>query len=106
MATLEKKVSKSKAEESTTKTKATAKKTSKGAKSTAKSTKAKKSVLVVVESPAKAKTIEKYLGAGYTVKASMGHLIDLPKSRIAIDPENNFQTDYITVRGRASILKD
>lgn len=110
MATLEKKVSKSKAEESTTKTKAAAKKTSKGAKSTAKSTakitKAKKSVLVVVESPAKAKTIEKYLGAGYTVKASMGHLIDLPKSRIAIDPENNFQTEYITVRGRASILKD
>ncbi|MBO5400960.1 MAG: DNA topoisomerase I, partial [Spirochaetaceae bacterium] len=102
MATLEKKVSKSKAEESTTKTKAAAKKTSKGAKST----KAKKSVLVVVESPAKAKTIEKYLGSGYTVKASMGHLIDLPKSRIAIDPENNFQPEYITVRGRAAILKD
>ncbi|OJF77778.1 MAG: DNA topoisomerase I [Treponema sp. CETP13] len=62
--------------------------------------------LVIVESPAKAKTIEKYLGRGYTVKASMGHLIDLPKSRIAIDVDNNFQPDYITVRGRASILKD
>ena len=47
--------------------------------------------LVIVESPSKSKTIEKYLGTGYTVKASMGHLIDLPKSRIAIDVENNFQ---------------
>ena len=62
--------------------------------------------LVVVESPAKAKTIEKYLGPGFTVKASMGHLIDLPKSRMAIDVENNFQPEYITVRGRAAILKD
>ena len=49
-----------------------------------------KSTLVIVESPAKAKTIEKYLGPGYTVKASMGHLIDLPKSRIAIDIEHGF----------------
>ena len=47
--------------------------------------------LVIVESPAKAHTIEKYLGEGYTVKASMGHLIDLPKSRMAIDIENGFQ---------------
>ena len=62
--------------------------------------------LVVVESPAKAKTIEKYLGKGYIVKASMGHLIDLPKSRLAIQVENNFQPEYITVRGRAAILKD
>ena len=46
-------------------------------------TKTKKTNLIIVESPAKAKTIEKYLGNGYTVKASMGHLIDLPKSRIA-----------------------
>ncbi|MCM1407434.1 MAG: type I DNA topoisomerase [Treponema brennaborense] len=68
--------------------------------------KQKKSVLVVVESPAKAKTIEKYLGAGYTVKASMGHLIDLPKSRIAINVENDFEPEYITVRGRAKILKE
>ncbi len=62
--------------------------------------------LVIVESPAKAKTIEKYLGAGYTVKASMGHLIDLPKSRMAIQVENNFEPEYITVRGRAKLLKE
>lgn len=62
--------------------------------------------LVVVESPAKAKTIEKYLGSGYMVKASMGHLIDLPKSRMAIDIEHDFQPEYITVRGRAKLLKE
>jgi len=62
--------------------------------------------LVIVESPAKAHTIEKYLGPGYVVKASMGHLIDLPKSRLAIDVENNFQPEYITVRGRAKLLKE
>lgn len=66
----------------------------------------KKTTLVIVESPAKAKTIEKYLGSGYTVKASMGHLIDLPKSRIAINTEDNFQPEYITVRGRAKLLKE
>ncbi len=65
-----------------------------------------KTTLVIVESPAKAKTIEKYLGSGYVVKASMGHLIDLPKSRIAISVENNFQPEYITVRGRAKLLKE
>ena len=62
--------------------------------------------LVIVESPAKAKTIEKYLGPGYTVKASMGHLIDLPKSRMAIQIDNNFEPEYITVRGRAKLLKE
>lgn len=79
-------------------------KPTKSAKAT-KSAKVKK-ILVIVESPAKAKTIEHYLGAGYTVKASMGHLIDLPKSRIAIDVANNFQPEYITVRGRAKLLKE
>ena len=67
---------------------------------------AKKQTLVIVESPAKATTIEKYLGPGYTVKASMGHLIDLPKSRMAINIEDNFQPEYITVRGRAKLLKE
>ncbi len=62
--------------------------------------------LVIVESPAKAHTIEKYLGTGYTVKASMGHLIDLPKSRMAIDVDHGFQPEYITVRGRAKLLKE
>jgi DNA topoisomerase-1 len=63
--------------------------------------------LLIVESPAKGKTIEKYLGKGYTVAASMGHLIDLPKSRLAIDVESGtFEPEYITVRGKAKILKD
>lgn len=62
--------------------------------------------LVIVESPSKAHTIEKYLGPGYVVKASKGHLIDLPKSRLAIDVENNFQPEYITVRGKAKLLKE
>ncbi|MBR1405224.1 MAG: type I DNA topoisomerase [Treponema sp.] len=66
----------------------------------------KESTLVIVESPAKATTIEKYLGPGYTVKASMGHLIDLPKSRMAVNVENDFQPEYITVRGRAKLLKE
>ncbi|AEF80322.1 type I DNA topoisomerase [Leadbettera azotonutricia] len=65
-----------------------------------------KKTLVIVESPAKAKTIEKYLGPSYIVKASMGHLIDLPKSRLAIDVEKNFEPEYITVRGRAKLLKE
>ena len=65
-----------------------------------------KQILVIVESPAKAKTIEKYLGSSYTVKASMGHLIDLPKSRTAVDVENDFEPEYITVRGRGKILKE
>ncbi len=63
--------------------------------------------LLIVESPAKGKTIEKYLGKGYTVAASMGHLIDLPKSRLAIDVDGgSFEPEYITVRGKAKILKD
>ena len=66
----------------------------------------KETTLVIVESPAKATTIEKYLGPGYTVKASMGHLIDLPKSRLAVNVEDNFQPEYITVRGRAKLLKE
>ena len=70
-----------------------------------KKNKESKKILVIVESPAKAKTIEKYLGSAYSVKASMGHLIDLPKSRLAINVENNFEPEYITVRGRAKLLK-
>ncbi len=62
--------------------------------------------LVIVESPAKAKTIEKYLGPSYTVKASMGHLIDLPKSRMAVDVDHSYEPEYITVRGRAKLLKE
>ncbi|MDR1836256.1 MAG: type I DNA topoisomerase [Treponema sp.] len=69
-------------------------------------TRTEKQTLVIVESPGKVKTIEKYLGSSYNVKASMGHLIDLPKSRTAIDVDNNFEPEYITVRGRAKILKE
>lgn len=64
------------------------------------------STLVIVESPAKAKTIEKYLGSKYKVLASMGHLIDLPKSRLGVDVEHDFEPEYLTIRGRASVLKD
>jgi DNA topoisomerase-1 len=70
-----------------------------------KTTEAKRT-LIIVESPAKAKTIEKYLGPLYTVKASMGHLIDLPKSRLAVDVDHEFTPEYITVRGRAPLLKE
>ena len=91
----------------TKKTKAVKKSASgKKAKSKQSEKSVKKHTLVIVESPAKAKTIEHYLGAGYTVKASMGHLIDLPKSRLAIDVDNNFEPEYITVRGRAKLLKE
>jgi len=62
--------------------------------------------LVIVESPAKAKTIEKYLGSKYKVLASMGHLIDLPKSRIGVDVDKNFEPEYLIIRGRAGVLKD
>lgn len=62
--------------------------------------------LVIVESSAKAKTISKYLGSKYIVKASVGHLIDLPKSQIGIDVDNNFEPKYITIRGKGAILKD
>ena len=65
-----------------------------------------KKTLVIVESPTKAKTINRYLGNDYIVKSSMGHLIDLPKSRLAIDIENGFEPEYITIRGLAKILND
>ena len=65
-----------------------------------------KKTLVIVESPAKAKTINKYLGNKYKVVASMGHIIDLPKSRLAIDVENDFKAEFITVRGKTEILNN
>ncbi|RSK27017.1 type I DNA topoisomerase [Bacillus sp. HMF5848] len=62
--------------------------------------------LVIVESPAKAKTIERYLGKKYKVKASMGHLRDLPKSQMGVDVEHNFEPKYITIRGKGPVLKE
>ena len=62
--------------------------------------------LLIVESPSKASTIKKYLGKGYTVMASMGHVIDLPKSQLGIDVENNFEPKYITIRGKGDLIKE
>ncbi len=60
--------------------------------------------LVIVESPAKVKTIKKFLGSSYTVAASNGHVRDLPKSQLGVDPENDFEPKYITIRGKGDIL--
>ena len=60
--------------------------------------------LVIVESPAKAKTIKKLLGRGYTVEASMGHIRDLPKSQLGVDTEDRFEPKYITIRGKGELL--
>ena len=62
--------------------------------------------LVIVESPAKAKTIKKYIGRGYEILASMGHLRDLPKSKIGIDIEQNFEPKYINIKGKGPIIKN
>jgi len=61
--------------------------------------------LVIVESPSKARTIGKFLGSRYKVIASAGHVVDLPKSRLAVDIDNHFEPEYINVRGRADIIK-
>jgi DNA topoisomerase I len=62
--------------------------------------------LIIVESPAKARTIEKFLGRKYTVKASMGHIRDLPKSQLGVNVEAGFEPKYITIRGKGDILKE
>ncbi|EMI11833.1 type I DNA topoisomerase [Anoxybacillus gonensis] len=62
--------------------------------------------LVIVESPAKAKTIERYLGKKYKVKASMGHVRDLPKSQMGVDIQNDYEPKYITIRGKGSVIKE
>lgn len=61
--------------------------------------------LIIVESPAKAKTIRKYLGKNYIVEASMGHIRDLPKSQLGVDIENNYNPKYITIRGKGELLE-
>ena len=67
---------------------------------------AAKKNLVIVESPAKAKTIGKYLGPDYVVKASMGHLRDLPKSTLGVDVEGDFTPNYRPIKGKEDIIKD
>ena len=62
--------------------------------------------LVIVESPAKAKTIERYLGKKYKVKASIGHVRDLPRSQMGVDIENNYEPKYITIRVKAQYCKN
>ena len=60
--------------------------------------------LVIVESPAKVKTIKKFLGSNYVVAASNGHVRDLPKSQLGVDVENDYEPKYITIRGKGEIL--
>jgi len=67
---------------------------------------AKGGVLVIVESPTKAKTIGKYLGRGYTVKATIGHLRDLPKRELGVDVDNNFAPKYVTIKEKAKTLAE
>lgn len=62
--------------------------------------------LVIVESPAKAKTINKFLGKDFLVKASMGHVRDLPKSKLGVDPENNFEPQYVNSRDKSKVIKE
>jgi len=62
--------------------------------------------LVIVESPAKAKTIQKYLGTGYEVIASMGHIRDLPKSKLGVDTDNDFEPQYIDMKGKEDVIKN
>lgn len=83
-----------------TTTKTSTKKTSKKKSATAKKN------LVIVESPAKAKTIEKYLGRNYKVVASVGHIRDLKKSSMSIDFENNYEPQYINIRGKGPLIDD
>lgn len=83
----------------TTKAKTTAKKTPRKRKAPRKN-------LVIVESPSKAKTIEKYLGRRYKVMASLGHIRDLPKSRMGVDVDHDYEPDYISIRGKGPVIKE
>ncbi len=66
----------------------------------------KERTLVIVESPAKAKTIKKYLGKGYAVKASVGHVMDLPKSKIGVDVEDNFKPVYVVIKSKEKVIAE
>ncbi|MCK5688314.1 type I DNA topoisomerase, partial [Myxococcota bacterium] len=103
-----KKVTKKTAKKATSKKKVTKKAASKASKvkALAKAALDKGGTLVIVESPAKAKTIKKYLGSGYTVKASVGHIKDLPKSKLSVDLENKFTPHYEVIRGKGKVIKE
>ena len=62
--------------------------------------------VVIVESPAKAKTLGKYLGRNYTVKASVGHVVDLPKSKLGVDIKNDFKPDYAVIHGKSKVIDE
>ena len=62
--------------------------------------------LVIVESPAKSRTLTRFLGKDFTILSTVGHLVDLPKSKLGVDPENNFQPDYTVVKGKEKILAE
>ena len=82
---------------------AAAKKT---AKKTARKSSTANKTLLVVESPSKARVIGKYLGSKYKVIASVGHVRDLPKSRLGVDVSNDFEPEYINIRGKGDIIKE
>ncbi|MGZ3688615.1 MAG: toprim domain-containing protein, partial [Bdellovibrionota bacterium] len=65
-----------------------------------------KKALVIVESPSKAKTIQKYLGREYIVKASVGHIKDLPKSKLGVDPKNGFEPDYQIIPAKTKVIDE
>lgn len=86
----------------------TKKKTGSKTKKTAKkepAARGKAKTLIIVESPSKAKTIGKFLGSNYKVAASVGHVRDLPKSKLGIDIENNFEPEYISIRGKGDVIR-
>ena len=74
------------------------------AEKTAKKTGASKKKLVIVESPTKVDSVKKYLGSGYTIEATMGHVQDLPKSQLGVDLDNDFEPRYITIRGKGDLI--
>jgi len=90
----------------TTAKKAAPKANGRKAKGSAPEAKSFRNTLVVVESPAKAKTIKKYLGSGYTVKASVGHIMDLPKSKMGVDIENGFEPVYEIIKGKQKVVTE
>src|SRR5699024_5105542 len=92
-------------ETTTKKRKTTKKATASTKKSTTRKRGSNKS-LVIVESPAKARTIERYLGSKYRVKASMGHVRDLPKSKMGVDVDHDFEPQYLVPRDKSKVVKE
>jgi DNA topoisomerase-1 len=96
---------KAKAKKTSARTKTTASKTTAAAKTSSKSTGAERG-LVIVESPAKAKTLKKYLGKNFDVKASVGHIKDLPKSNLGVDLDKDFEPTYELIKGKQKVVEE